>query len=283
MQSSIYTGVVVHHRQAVADHRFQYGIGYCWIDLDEYQADSGLRQLLSGRGRPWRFRAADHGGGQATVPELVAWVRDRAREHGVPAEGRVHLLTQLSNWGLSFSPLNVYYLADDQEQLTGIIGEVTNTPWGERHWYVLPVTLAGPPGDRYTVTHTKQFHVSPFWDMNLQYAWSLSGPGPHLELWLDCQRGLERVFRAGMKLRRQPLTAGALWRLSLTNHRMLAGIYYQALRLWWKRCPVYNHPRNVDPLSVARTVTGRTTRPFPSLATEPAGWTADTAPRSIGP
>jgi DUF1365 family protein len=271
MQSSIYTGIVAHHRQAVAEHRFQYGIGYCWIDLDEYLIEAPLRKLLDGRGRPWSFRAADHGGGQATVTELLEWVRVRAREYGVQADGPVRLLTQLRNWGLAFSPLNVFYLYNRDDQLKGIIGEVTNTPWGDRHWYVLPATPADEIPGRYAVSHTKQFHVSPFWDMNLQYDWSLTAPGPQLELWLNCLRGADRVFRAGMKLRRQPLTAGALWRLSLTNHRVLAGIYYQALRLWWKQCPVYNHPRNVDPLSVERTVTGRTTQPFPAPAADPAG------------
>ncbi|MFO0912276.1 MAG: DUF1365 domain-containing protein [Pirellulales bacterium] len=271
MRSSIYTGIVSHHRWAVADHRFQYGIGYCWIDLDEYQHDVALRKLLSGVVRPWAFRAADHGGGDKEVSELVSWVRKRAQEHGLLADGPVRLLTQLRNWGLAFSPLNVYYLYDRNDRLTGIIGEVTNTPWGERHWYVLPATATDAGADRYTVSHTKQFHVSPFWEMNLQYGWSLNAPGPQLDLWLDCYRATDRVFRAGMKLRRQPLTAGTLWRLSLTNYRMLAGIYYQALRLWWKRCPVYNHPRNADPLSVERTVTGRTTRPFPLRTAEPAG------------
>jgi hypothetical protein len=55
-----------------------------------------------------------------------------------------------------------------------------------------------------------------------------------------------RFFDASLVLDRRPIhartLAGVLLRFPLMTVRVIAAIYWQALRLWLKRCPFYGHP-----------------------------------------
>ena len=52
----------------------------------------------------------------------------------------VRLLTNLRYWGHCFNPISVYYCFErDAEKPVAAVLEVTNTPWGQRHMYVVPM------------------------------------------------------------------------------------------------------------------------------------------------
>ena len=120
---------------------------------------------------------------------------------------------------------------------------MTNTPWGESHAYVLDVR----GGLRDVKTESKQLHVSPFLPMDLTYDFRLTAPGKRCGLGITVTSGGAVVFRAGLSLRRRPLTrravAGLLVRHPLMTHRVSAGIYTHAARLWFRRTPYVPHPR----------------------------------------
>ncbi|WP_428267631.1 DUF1365 domain-containing protein [Haliangium sp.] len=149
--------------------------------------------------------------------------------------------------------------------LETIVAEVHNTPWGETHCYVLdePDNLGGPGRKRYRFD--KGFHVSPFLPMEHRYDWRFRAPDRRLSVHMQnfaptagavpggarggpaAEAGETLVFDATMVLEREPLTARSLRRSLMAypfmTGKVIAAIYWQALRLWLARTPFYDHPR----------------------------------------
>jgi DUF1365 family protein len=170
------------------------------------------------------------------------------RVTGERPDGPIRLLTQLRCFGLYFSPLNLYYCFGEMEdRVEMVVAEVSNTPWNERHHYVLWRGNQRPESDRLHFRHAKNFHVSPFMGMEQSYDWKLSVPDSRLRVYLSSWEGGKRMFDAGMTLLRTPLTRGEILRSHIRHPMMtfqiLAAIYHQAFKLWRKKCPYYPHPR----------------------------------------
>jgi DUF1365 family protein len=239
--SAIYRGRLAHARHTPRPHAFTYDVWLLYLELDqlpELLARSG--PLRAGRFAFLSFRREDYLAGRGDLAEAA-----RARVEAVlgfrPA-GPVRLLTQVRSLGRTFNPVSFYYcFGDDGRSLQAVVAEVTNTPWGERHAYVVP---AGEDGVEATVK--KAFHVSPFFGLDQDYAWRLSPPGERLVVEMRNHEGGGEVFRARLDLRREPWSAAALWRAALGQPlmawRVAAAIYWQALRLWLKRTPFHPHP-----------------------------------------
>jgi uncharacterized protein len=207
----------------------------------------GALPLYSARFSPGSFRREDHFGGPDRP--LAETVRDLVgAETGQRPEGPIRLLTQLRRFGHYFSPLNLYYCFNPVGSVEVVVAEVSNTPWHERHCYVLWRGNRVGPAERLRFRHRKDFHVSPFMDMDFDYHWQLSEPGDQLKVYLANHKDQERVFAADMVLERHPLDRGHIvrsWlRFPWMTAQVVLAIYYQALRLRMKKCPYYPHPRH---------------------------------------
>lgn len=245
-ESAIYRGTVRHRRFAPRRHEFSLPLFMMWLKVEEIPAllDSCWQ---FGRGRlSWaRFRRADYIG--PADQGIDTAVRNRIAElSGMSPEkiqGDVFMLCHLRYLGVYFSPLTLYYLRQEG-CWRYLLAEVSNTPWNQRHYYLLDAT---DPAD-----HAKAFHVSPFNPMDQDYRWRLTLPDRrhrgcvvHIESWnREHQPG--KAFDATLALRRYPLNQTELTRVLLRTPvqtlSVMTGIYWQALKLFCKRLPVYRHP-----------------------------------------
>jgi DUF1365 family protein len=251
MESALYTGWIQHRRFGPAKNAFRYRIFMSYIDLEELPALFARRWFWSAR-RPalaW-FRRQDFLG-PAQVP-LDTAVRDLVEQRtGRRPAGAIRLLTHLRHFGYSFNPVSFYYVYDATDShVETIIAEITNTPWKERHAYVLPIakTARGGRGG-WRFGFDKEFHVSPFLPMDMRYDWCFGAPGDGLHVHMENWRDGETQFDATLNLKREEMTAGSLARsllaFPLITMRIATLIYWQALKLLWKRAAVYSHPRKV--------------------------------------
>ncbi|GAC1321386.1 MAG: DUF1365 domain-containing protein [Thermoleophilaceae bacterium] len=244
--SAIYQGSVRHRRYEVTGHSFQYPLALAYIDLDE------LPELLGGRlvaARPGivRFRRSDYLGDPSTgLAESVR--RLVAERSGKRPDGPIRLLTNLRSFGHCFNPVSFYYcFAPGADDLEAIVAEVTNTPWGERHAYVLRRDQHAAAGTPLRGSSAKALHVSPFMGMEQRYEWRVARPADTLSVHIESHRSDGLAFDATLSMRRRPLTSRTLAnvtaRYPLASARVLALIYAHALRLKVKGVPIHAHPK----------------------------------------
>ena len=171
------------------------------------------------------------------------------RHTGVRPSGAVRLLTHLRYAGYVFNPVSFYYCHDAGGALEAVIAEITNTPWNERHAYVLPIAAAQRRGALWQWDFDKSFHVSPFLPLERRYQWRCSAPQERLRVHMSVRQGEQPELEAHLELARRALTgpnlARVLWRYPLMSTQVIGAIYWQALRLWLKRAPVYDHPHRL--------------------------------------
>ncbi len=212
-----------------------------YLDVDALPGSLDPLPAWSGRHRaPVRFRRGDFFDGRDGP--LGNAVRDLVDQRlGRRPSGSIHLLAQLRTFGWLFNPLSVYYCWDaGGDTLDAVVLEVTNTPWGERHWYVLDARNGGE-----SATTGKAMHVSPFLPMDVDYRVTWTTPGEALELDIQVVREGTTVFSAGLALRRKVLdrrsAATILVRYPLMPLRVSLAIYRKALSLFLARVPLYRH------------------------------------------
>ena len=245
LSSAIMRGQVSHKRFTPTQHSFRYATAQWWLALDELPEVAALSRWWSlRRWAPLQFRRGDYLRGSSG--DLAAAVLSKMSELAQqPLHGRVFFLGNLRTFGLYFSPINCYFLQPEgAEGYSHMLAEVSNTPWNQRHYYLLD--LSKP------LAHDKAFHVSPFNPIEMQYQWRIRAPsatvgGKPTSIHLEAHRG-EKHFSATVTLERVELNSnsinGVLWRFPVNTLSTVLAIYWQALKLWLKRTPIYDHHNN---------------------------------------
>lgn len=278
LNSKVFKGWVRHRRFSPTQNAFKYTVFMMYLDLAE------IDQVLS---RSWlwsrsrfalaRFKRSDFFGDSSQPLDLC--IRDYVEKNlGKRPDGPIRVLANLRYFGFIINPITIYYCFDASgDALEAIVAEVNNTPWNERHAYVLPVNGAAS----LNYSFEKAMHVSPFNPMAMRYKWFSNVPSSHLSVHLENWQDLttsteadktqafdpqsgqqpvspqqqsfqqqsfqqqEKIMDATLVLQAQTITQSrltlALILYPFMTVKVVGAIYWQALKLWLKRTPFYSH------------------------------------------
>lgn len=232
---ALYVGTLHHRRRGDVPHQFTMRTFMPLLDIDRLAGLMRVSWCTSWNRWNWAtFDDRDHLG-DPRLP-LRARVEASARAAGItldPAH-RIFLLTQFRYLGYCFNPVSFYYVCDEAGAVRLVLAEVHNTFGGEHLYWLTPDAGGGP----FRARAQKAFYVSPFLPVDLEYAFALTAPADRLTVRIAASRAGRVVFDATLALERRPWTSGsllkALARMPAATVTTIAGIHWQALRLWWK-------------------------------------------------
>lgn len=239
MNSGFYIGKVRHRRYQPKEHKFSYPMFLIALDLDELERLEQNFWWFSTHGkRPVVFKRQDHLI-HAEESNLKAAALNTAAALGADVNNinQVVFLGNVRCFGLYFSPVNFYYL-NHQGVSKYLLAEVRNTPWNQRHCYL--VDLSDP------MPNKKDFHVSPFMDLDMNYRWKISPlqsfTRVHIENW-----STKLLFDATFAGKKYPFNSKTLLRClakwPLPAWSIVKKIYWQALKLILKGIAYVPHPK----------------------------------------
>lgn len=256
----IVDGMVSHHRRSPTEHRFDQDVSYALFDPDSPNSLTATHPMWSARRpAPVHFRRSDYGDPDRPGIGLA----DQARDDlgvvlGWRPEGPVRALTQLRRWGWLFNPLTAFFVWNEcTDDPVGLVLEVTNTPWKQRHRYAVPLVRYG---GRLRARVVKSLHVSPFLDDNHHYDVEVTADAARIELRIDVERDgagpvLHTAISGSLHPATRPVLTASLREAPWSTIAVSAAIHWQALRLRLKRVPFVPHPDRIR-----RTVGTRTSR-----------------------
>jgi len=253
--SAIYSGKVRHRRFLPKQHSFEYDVFMMYLDTNEIETIFSLSKFWSlTKLAPVQFKRSDfHIDKTSTTTKNLPCIEDSVRNTiesaiGHRPTGPIRMLVNLRYWGFNMNPLSTYYCFDDAgEKIIAILAEVNNTPWNERHAYVL---TGNDFSNKQQIRFQKKFHVSPFNPIEMDYHWYSTTPDQTLVLHLENWQDDAKVMDATMILAREAITAASinkiLIRFPLMTVKVIAAIYWQALKIWCKGVPIFSHRKPVQ-------------------------------------
>lgn len=245
LRSCIQCGRIMHRRHKPSTHGFVYPIFMSLLDTREIEKLFKRSKLWSiNRFNLVSFYRKDYISGGDTIESAVQ--KKIYDSTGKRFGGQIFILTHMRYLGFCFNPVTFYFCYENDDiQPQYIIAEINNTPWNERHCYVLE-------NSKYRKDQSfkfgKEFHVSPFMSMDLDYHWRFDLEQERLNIRMELFDGDELCFEAGLDLEALPFNASQMYRVPLRYPFMTLSvvfrIYWQAFQLWVKRTPFHAHPKH---------------------------------------
>jgi DUF1365 family protein len=252
----LYPGDVMHQRMKPFGHRFSYRVFSILVDLDRLKELGRMTPLLAVNKRGLAsFHESDH----AENGETVRAFADRLLAEAGLAERahRVLLLAYPRIFGYVFNPISVYFAYDAGDRLVAMIYSVRNT-FGERHTYVAPVEAGELTDSGVRQKRAKLFHVSPFIDMGARYHFRVLPPGKAVRLRIHETEAGEPLLAASFSGEAEKLAtstlAACLLKIPFMTWKIVAGIHWEALKLWLKGARFHRSPPALAPASFKDSV-----------------------------
>jgi uncharacterized protein len=261
-EPGIYVGSLSHRRLRPVRHEFAYPVFMAMLDVDRIPELMRVSPFSSYNRWNWAgYDERDHFGEPALA--LRERMRLNAAAHGVTLpDGPAFLLTNLRYLGYCFNPVSFYYLCGRTGELEMMLAEVNNTFGETCNYWLTPECEQAPAGRRGAQARRyetrKVFHVSPFMGLGHHYTWVFTPPGERLVAHTKASGDDGVFFDATLTLERRPWSAQAL-RQTLAQYpwmtaKVIAAIYWEALRLRLKGAPYHPHPGAASAGSPRKTI-----------------------------
>lgn len=242
-------GVIRHHRYRPRDHQFDYKMYWTLLDLDNLNTVFRSKLWSVESFNLVSFRDKDYFGKEDNTKQSI--IRYIKQKSGKDFSGKIYLFSHLRFLGFNFNSV-CFYFCYDGDDIKYIIAEITNTPWGERDSYFLDCRNQKNTDFQkrfYKFEFDKKFHVSPFLSMDMKYRWSFAFVESKLNIHMVAlnKSSNDKYFDATFTGEHLPFNSKNQRRIPLIKPsqplKMIASIYWQALRLWFKRVPFFAHPK----------------------------------------
>lgn len=257
--NQIYTGKVYHQRFSPKPHGFVYNLFMLALDVEQMDNQQGAVGVFGfSLFKPLYFNSNDYlrsnnsenlnNQSRSEPNNLSSRIKEKVHQlNGNSEISRITMLVQVRCFGLYFSPANFYFCYNSNDECQQMLVEVSNTPWHERHYYLVDITEKD--------ICEKEFQVSPFMDLNMRYHWRVKAPKKNSTLLIEIENhnthdDKSKVFSAGLAMKPKPLTAKNIFKtwcsLPVMTLKIVASIYWQALRLFVKRIPFIGYQTLTD-------------------------------------
>lgn len=253
MNSVIYKGFVEHYRLKPVKHGFRYPVYGYGLDLDELEImNKSVSFFGYNRLRPVAIHDKDY------LTQEKGSIRDKllsflSKHRSIENIRRIFLVTSARYLNYIFNPVSFFYCLDESGNTEAMVVEVNNT-FGERHLYI-PEKREDAHGTRYVTD--KEFHVSPFNDMQGNYEFFFSKPNASLDIKINLIKDSEPFFNARLHGEIEPLNGFNLLKTMIGNplspHKNMPRILYQAAKLFFlRKMPYVDKPDPHSPMTIVR-------------------------------